>query len=50
MSNSLNQDVAQHFVQPDLGPNCLLRLSGYDKNGKTQMNGLLAKLRVFLFL
>ena len=27
MSNSLDQDLAQHFVGPDLGPNCLQRLS-----------------------
>ena len=27
MSNSLDQDQAQHFVGPDLGPNCLQRLS-----------------------
>ena len=27
MSNSLDPDQAQHFVGPDLGPNCLQRLS-----------------------
>ena len=27
MSNSLNLDQAQHFVRPDLGPNCLQMLS-----------------------
>ena len=27
MSNSLGPDQAQHFVGPDLGPNCLQRLS-----------------------
>ena len=27
MSNSLNPDQAQHFVGPDLGPNCLQSLS-----------------------
>ena len=27
MSKSLNPDQAQHFVGPDLGPNCLQRLS-----------------------
>ena len=26
MSNSLDPDQAQHFVAPDLGPNCLQRL------------------------
>ena len=27
LSNSLDPDQAQHFVGPDLGPNCLQRLS-----------------------
>ena len=27
VSNSLDPDQAQHFVRPDLGPNCLQRLS-----------------------
>ena len=27
MSNSLDPDQARHFVVPDLGPNCLQRLS-----------------------
>ena len=27
MSNRLDPDQAQHFVGPDLGPNCLPRLS-----------------------
>ena len=27
VSNNLDPDQAQHFVGPDLGPNCLLRLS-----------------------
>ena len=30
MSISLNPDQAQHFVGPDLGPNCLQRLSTED--------------------
>ena len=30
MSNSLNPDQARHFVGPDLGPNCLHRLSEDD--------------------
>ena len=30
MSNSLDPDQAQHFVGPDLGPNCLQRLSADD--------------------
>ena len=27
MTNSLDPDQARHFVGPDLGPNCLQRLS-----------------------
>ena len=30
VSNSLDPDQAQHFVEPDLGPNCLQRLSADD--------------------
>ena len=30
VSNSLDLDQAQHFVGPDLGPNCLQRLSAED--------------------
>ena len=29
-SNSLDPDQARHFVGPDLGPNCLQRLSADD--------------------
>ena len=29
--NSLDPDQVQPFVGPDLGPNCLQRLSAYDK-------------------
>ena len=29
VSNSLDPDKAQHFVGPDLGPNCLQRLLAY---------------------
>ena len=32
MSNSLDPDQARHFVGPDLGPNCLQRLSADDTN------------------
>ena len=31
MLNSLDSDQAQHFFGPDLGPNCLQRLSADDK-------------------
>ena len=30
VSNSLDPDYARHFVGPDLGPNCLQRLSADD--------------------
>ena len=30
MSNSLDPDQARHFVWPDLGPNCLQKLSADD--------------------
>ena len=32
MSNSFDPDQARHFVRPNLGPNCLQRLSGDDQN------------------
>ena len=30
MSNSLDPDKAPHFVEPDLGPNCLQKLPADD--------------------
>ena len=30
VKKSLDQDKARHFVRPDLGPNCLQRLSAED--------------------
>ena len=30
MSNNLDPDQARHFVGPDLGPDCLQRLSADD--------------------
>ena len=32
LSNCLDPDQAQHFVGPELGPNCLQRLSADDKS------------------
>ena len=32
VSNSLDPDQARHFVGPDLGPNCLQRLSAETKD------------------
>ena len=37
MSNSLDPDQARRFVGPDLGPNCLPRLSA-DVTGKQRVN------------
>ena len=40
-SNSLDPGHAQHFVGPDLGPNCLQRLSSDDTQvGKELMHVL----------
>ena len=33
VSNSLDSDQARHFVGPDLGPDCLQRLSADNKSG-----------------
>ena len=32
VSNSLDPDRARHFVGPDLGPNCLQKLSADDRS------------------
>ena len=37
MSNSLDPDQARRFVGPDLGPNCLPRLS-VDETGRQRVN------------
>ena len=42
MSNSLDPDQAQHFVEPDLGPNCLQGLSA----GKELIHKMLIWVRV----
>ena len=34
MSNSFDPGQARHFVGPDLGPNCLQRLSADDTSGQ----------------
>ena len=46
MSNRLDPDQAQHNVRPDLGPNCLQRLSADDKMSYTAaiQSGLISKL------
>ena len=38
MSNSLDPDQARQFVGPDLGPNCLPRLSA-DDTSRQRVNG-----------
>ena len=38
VSNSLDPDQGRHCVGPDLGPNCLQRLSASDKNCLLQKN------------
>ena len=35
MQNSLDPDQARHYVEPDLGPNCLQRLSVDDTSRHT---------------
>ena len=40
MSNILDPNQAQHFVGPDLGPNCLQRFSaGYTSRGGQRPSG-----------
>ena len=46
MSNSLDPDQALHYVQPDLGPNCLQRLSA----DNTSRQGVLEALNTVLHL
>ena len=41
VSNSLDPDQAQHFVGPDLSPNCLQRLSADIAGKKLTTNNLL---------
>ena len=40
VSNSLDPDQVQHFVQPDLGPNCLQRLSADDTSKQGVKEGV----------
>ena len=42
MSNSLNPDQAWHSVGPDLGPNCLQKLSA-DNTSNFKHNSLKAR-------
>ena len=45
MSNSLNPDQARGFVGPDLGPNCLPRLSA-DDTGRQRVNNVYLSIRI----
>ena len=40
MSNSVVPDQARHFVGPDLGPNCLQRLSAANTSKQTVKVGV----------
>ena len=44
MSNSLDPDLARHFVGPDLDPNCLQRLSETTLAGKELRNKITENL------
>ena len=48
MSNSLDPDQARRFVGPDLGPNCLPRLSA-DDTGRQRVNSTTTTLGYELF-
>ena len=48
MSNSLGPDQAGQFVGPDLGPNCLPRLSA-DDTGKQRVNSVCSMSLCFCF-
>ena len=50
MSNNLDLDQDRHFVGPDLGPNCLQRLSADEKShkqGKLMFKGDNLKILTF---
>ena len=44
MSNSLDPDQARRFIGPDLGPNCLPRLSADDTGRQRVISGYFAIL------
>ena len=47
MSNHLDPDQARHFVGPDLGPNCLQKLSADDsRRQRVNLNVLVLKHRL----
>ena len=48
MSNSLDPDQARRIVGPDLGPNCLQRLSA-DVTGRQRVNSLLTYKKIVTY-
>ena len=48
MSNSLDPDQARHYVGPDLGPNCLHRLSAEDTTRQTVCIGYLQRTLLYI--
>ena len=48
VSNSLDPDQARHFVGPDLGPNCLQRLSA-DDTSRQRVNTFITGILVIIF-
>ena len=47
VSNSLDPDQAQHYDWPDLGPNCLQRLS---TDNKSRPKGVKSKIQNYLLI
>ena len=44
MSNNLDPDQAQHFIEPDLGPNCLQRLSSKHSKHRVKVGMVFRKM------
>ena len=49
MSNGLDPDQGRHFVGPDLGPNCMLRLLGDDKVAASMLRVKIVNFKNRLF-
>ena len=50
MANSLDPDQARHFIRPDLGPNCLQRLSADDTRSQKVKTEISLSDSIFLQL
>ena len=50
VSNSLSPDQAQHFIGPDLGPNCLQKLTADDTRTKEAKSQEVASWNFNIFL